>query len=60
MDLTAALAYPNDATNDALVDHYEGIAGPAHPDWDEHRRAMVTEGRLPATSTPTSVVGQIH
>ena len=51
---------PNDATNDALVDHYERVAEQAHPDWDEYRRAMVAERRLLATFTPTSVVGQIH
>ena len=50
----------DDATNDALVDHYEKVANQAHPDWDEYRRAMVAEQRLLATFTPTSVVGQIH
>ena len=50
----------NDATNDALVDYYERVAGQAHPDWDEYRKAMVAEQRLLATVTPTSVVGQIH
>ena len=56
-DVTTAV---DDVTNDALVSYYEAIAGEPHSDWDEYRQAMVDEGRLLATFTPTSVVGQIN
>ncbi len=60
VELTAVTTDPGDATSDALVDYYDSVAGKAHPDWDEYRRAMIEEGRLLALFTPTSVVGQIH
>ena len=40
--------------------YYEAVAGKPHPNWDEYRQAMIDEGRLIATFTPTSVVGQIN
>jgi PPOX class probable F420-dependent enzyme len=30
---------------DGLVDYYRSISG-EHPDWDEYRRAMVTQGKV--------------
>ena len=36
---------PDDATVDALVDHYRSVAG-EHDDWDEYRAAMVADRRL--------------
>lgn len=36
---------PHDATVDALVAYYRAVAG-EHDDWDEYRRAMVTDRRL--------------
>jgi PPOX class probable F420-dependent enzyme len=63
-DATAALSQPaidvNDATADAMVEYYRRVAGQDHPDWADYRQAMVDEGRLIATVTPVSVVGQIH
>jgi PPOX class probable F420-dependent enzyme len=44
-ELTPVAADPQDATVDELVDLYRTIQG-EHPDWDEYRAAMVTEGRL--------------
>ena len=43
--LSAAAADPDDDTVEALVGLYRRIAG-EHPDWDDYRRAMVTERRL--------------
>ena len=60
VSLSPVATTPDDATNDALVDHYERVAKQAHADWDEYRRAMVAERRLLATFTPVAVVGQIH
>lgn len=50
----------DDATCDALVTYYKAVTGGEHPDWAEYRQAMVDEGRLIATFTPTGVVGQLH
>jgi len=36
-----------------LVDYYRCIAG-EHPDWDEYREAMVTQGKSLIRVTPTS------
>lgn len=36
---------PDDATADALVEYYRGVAG-EHDDWDEYRAAMVADRRL--------------
>ena len=43
--LTEVAAAPDDATVDALVDHYREVRG-EHPDWEEFRTAMVDERRL--------------
>lgn len=43
--LSAAAADPDDETVEALVGLYRRIAG-EHPDWDDYRRAMVTERRV--------------
>lgn len=51
---------PGDASCDGLVAYYEKVAGKPHPDWDEYRAAMVAEGRLLVSFTPTSVVGQVR
>lgn len=59
-ELSAVTTTPGDSTGDALVAYYETVAGHAHPDWEEYRRAMIEEGRLLVRVTPTSVVGQHH
>lgn len=51
---------PDGPTADALVALYERIAGEPHPDWNEFRQAMVDEGRLVITFTPTSATGQVR
>jgi PPOX class probable F420-dependent enzyme len=37
---------------DALVDYFRSISG-EHPDWDEYRAAMVTQGKSLLRITPT-------
>ena len=44
-EVTPVAADPHDATVDELVEVYRAIAG-EHPDWEEYRAAMVTDGRL--------------
>ncbi|MEU7904525.1 PPOX class F420-dependent oxidoreductase [Actinoplanes sp. NPDC049118] len=36
----------NDETVEELIEVYRLITGKEHPDWDDYRRAMVTDGRL--------------
>lgn len=43
--LSPVAAALDDPAVDALVDHYRAVRGD-HPDWDEFRAAMVSEGRL--------------
>jgi PPOX class probable F420-dependent enzyme len=62
LDGTVALsplaAQPDDAVVGELVEMYR-LASGEHPDWDEFRQAMVTQGRLVATLTPTYAYGQL-
>lgn len=43
--LSEPAAEPTDATVEALIALYRSVAG-EHPDWDDYRRAMVTERRV--------------
>lgn len=60
VDLSPVTTSPDDATADRLVEYFRAVSGGEHPDWDEYRAAMVDEGRLLVTFTPTKVVGQIN
>lgn len=46
----------HDPAVDELVALYRDLRG-EHPDWDDYRRAMVSEGRLVATLTATYAYG---
>jgi PPOX class probable F420-dependent enzyme len=63
MDGTVSLSevarQTGDPTVEALVDIYRSLSG-EHPDWDEFRRAMVTEGRLVATFRPQRAYGMVE
>jgi PPOX class probable F420-dependent enzyme len=56
--LMPVAADPSDATVDALVDYYRRANG-EHPDWDEYRRAMVSDQRLALRLTPTHAYGML-
>jgi len=56
--LTPVAADPHDATADALVELYRRLAG-EHTDWEDYRRAVVTEGRLVLTITPDHAYGML-
>src|SRR5262245_3090181 len=58
VELMPVAADPNDATVDALVEYYRSGSG-EHPDWDEYRRAMVTDKRLLLRLTPTHAYGMV-
>ena len=44
-ELSPPAAEPHDDTVEALIALYRNIAG-EHPDWDDYRRAMVTDRRV--------------
>lgn len=44
-ELSPVAADPHDATVEELIEYYRGVSG-EHPDWDDYRRAMVSERRL--------------
>jgi len=56
--LSPVAARPDDPVVAELVDMYRLTSG-EHPDWDEFRRAMVAQGRVVATLTPTYAYGQL-
>jgi PPOX class probable F420-dependent enzyme len=57
-DLSPVATAPDDATAEELVALYRTLAG-EHPDWDDYRRAMVTDGRLVCTLRPERAYGVI-
>lgn len=46
----------DDPTVDELVQLYRSVAG-EHPNWDEYRQAMVTDGRTVVRLTPSHAYG---
>jgi len=58
VELLAPAADPNDATVDALVEYFRSIRG-EHENWDDYRRAMVSEGRLLLLLSPTHAYGMV-
>ncbi len=58
VELMPVVTDPNDATADALVEYYRRASG-EHPDWDEYRATMLTDGRLLARLTPTHAYGML-
>lgn len=57
VELSAVATTPDDAATDELVEVYRSIRGEDHPDWDDYRRAMVTDRRLVARLTVTHAYG---
>ncbi|MGX6603037.1 PPOX class F420-dependent oxidoreductase [Micromonosporaceae bacterium Da 78-11] len=45
-ELSAQAGQPDDEVVEELIEVYRLIAGAEHPDWDDYRRAMVTDERL--------------
>ena len=55
-ELSPPAMHPHDDTVEALVALYRHIAG-EHPDWDDYRRAMVTDRRVVMRMPITHVYG---
>ena len=55
-DLSPVAQTTDDPTVDELVDLYRSMAG-EHADWDDYRRAMVTDQRLVLRLRPVSAYG---
>jgi PPOX class probable F420-dependent enzyme len=45
-ELSAVAADRHDATVEELIEIYRLVQGKEHPDWDDYRRAMVSDERL--------------
>ena len=58
--LSAVAAEPHDAATDELVALYPAVAGRDHPDWEEYRRAMVTDQRVVLRLTPRHAYGLLR
>jgi PPOX class probable F420-dependent enzyme len=56
--LTPVAEAPDDPVVEELAAMYRLTSG-EHPDWDEFRRAMVSQGRLVATLTATRAYGML-
>lgn len=59
-EVSAVTAAPDDDVADELVEVYRAASGQEHPDWDEFRAAMVTEGRLVVRLRPAHAYGQLQ
>ncbi len=57
-ELSPVATLPGDETVEELVAVYRSIVG-EHEDWDEFRRAMVSENRVVARLRPTRAYGMI-
>lgn len=51
---------PDDPSVAELIDIYREAAGAEHPDWDDFRRAMVEERRVPLHLHVQRVYGSVH
>jgi PPOX class probable F420-dependent enzyme len=52
-------ADPHDAAVDELVEYYRAVSG-EHSDWEDYRRAMVSEQRVVVRLTPTRAYGALR
>jgi PPOX class probable F420-dependent enzyme len=50
---------PHDAAVDELVEYYRAISG-EHSDWEDYRRAMVSEQRVVVRLMPTRAYGALR
>jgi PPOX class probable F420-dependent enzyme len=57
--LSTVAGDPDDPVVAELVEMYR-LARGEHPDWDEFRRAMVSQGRVVATLSATYAYGQLR
>ena len=58
VELSPVASAPDDATVEELVAVYRSVAG-EHQDWDEYRRAMVTDRRVVIRLMPRRAYGML-
>lgn len=58
-DFSEVAADPHDAAVEELVEYYRAVSG-EHSDWDDYRRAMVSEQRVVVRLTPTRAYGLLR
>ena len=59
VDVSPVAADPHDDTVEQLIALYRAGQGKEHPDWDEFRMAMVSQGRMVATLAATRAYGML-
>ena len=59
VELSAVAAAPDDPAVEELIEVYRAIGG-EHPDWDDYRRAMVTDRRLVIRLRPDRAYGLLR
>lgn len=59
-ELSAVATDPHDEAADELVALYPAVAGRDHPDWEEYRRAMVTDQRVVLRLRPQRAYGLLR
>jgi len=60
VELSSVATEPGDEVVEDLIRLYRDARGEEHPDWDEFRQAMVSEGRVLARLRPTSAYGLVR
>jgi PPOX class probable F420-dependent enzyme len=58
-DFSDVAARTDDAAVEELVEYFRRTSG-EHPDWDDYRRAMVSEQRVVVRLTPTRAYGLLR
>jgi PPOX class probable F420-dependent enzyme len=58
-ELSPVAAAPDDPTVEELIAMYRAVQG-EHPDWDDFRRAMVTDRRLVVRLRPRHAYGMLR
>jgi PPOX class probable F420-dependent enzyme len=58
-ELSPVAAMPDDATVEELIDVYRRVLG-EHPNWEEYRQAMITDGRLVIRLRATHAYGMVR
>jgi len=59
VELSPVAADPDDDVVDELIAVYRHVSGTEHPDWDDYRRAMVSDRRLVIRLRPDHAYGMV-
>ncbi|MQY23279.1 PPOX class F420-dependent oxidoreductase [Nocardia macrotermitis] len=58
VEVTPVATTPDDPTVTELIAYYRALSG-EHPDWNDYRRAMITDRRAIVRITPTRAYGML-